>query len=124
MSGGVWEAARAAAPTSPVECVAATTVIVVGALCGRRAALGGIGLVLLAGLAVGFGPVLTGSSIEADRFLLGLILLLCGAVPATMAMVQDAMTSVREQRAHSRALGYRLTSPPVGRKRARTGASP
>jgi hypothetical protein len=120
----MWEAARAAAAASPFDGVVATTTIVVGALCGRGAALGGIGFALLAGLAVGFGPALTRSSIEADRFLLGLILLLCGAVPATMAMVQDAIASAREQKAHSRALGYHLTSPPVGHNRARTGASP
>src|SRR4051794_19051037 len=85
--------------------------------CGWRAALGGIGLVLPAGLVVGYEPALMGVGIDADRFLLGLTLLLCGGVPAVMALAQ-------EKRARPRAIGRPLPAPPPRRRRAHTGASP
>jgi hypothetical protein len=113
---GPWE--TAASLPSAVGCVvAATTVIAAGALGGWRAALGGIGFALLAGLAAGYGPALIGAGIDADRCLLGLTLLLCGGVPAVMALAQ-------EKRARPRAAGCRLDSPPPRRRRARAGASP
>jgi hypothetical protein len=118
MTGGVWEAAGAASLPSTVTCVVATTtVIAAGALSGWRAALGGIGLVLLAGLAVGYRAALMGAGTDADRFLLGLTLLLCGGVPAVMALAQ-------EKRARPHAVRRRLALPPPRRSRARTGASP
>jgi hypothetical protein len=91
--------------------VATTTVIAL-------VVLGGIGLALLTGLAVGCGPALMGAGIDADRFLLGLSLLLCGGVPAAMALFQE------KKRARVCAAGRRLVVPPRRRRRARTGASP
>ena len=80
-------------------------------------ALGGIGLLLLTALAAGCGPALIGSGIAADRFLLGSVLLLCGGVPAAMALA-------REKGPRPRAAGPRQTRPPPRRRRPRTGAPP
>jgi uncharacterized membrane protein len=85
--------------------MATRTLVAVGSLCRWRAALGGIGLALLSALAIVCGPTLIGSSIDADRFRLGLALLLCGAVPATMALVQN-------ERAHPRVAARRSAAPP------------
>jgi hypothetical protein len=114
---GPWETAGAASLPSAVGCVvAAMTVIAAGALGGWRAALGGIGYALLAGLAVGYGPTLMGAGTDADRFLLDLTLLLCGGVPAVMALV-------REKRARPRAVGRHSAVSPSRGSGARTGAS-
>jgi hypothetical protein len=61
--------------------------------------------------------MLTAAGIDADRLLLGLMLLLCGTVPAVLALV-------REKRAPSRALRARRTFPPRGRRQPRSGALP
>ena len=124
MIGGVWEAAGAASLAAAVACAVATTIIIaVGTLCGWRAALGGIGPALLAGAVIGYyGPALMGSRFDVDLFLLGLTLLLCGAVPAVMAFVQEKRRSGEESPPPF--VERRAAAPPPDRRRARTGASP